>query len=730
MRLSGYKHTISLINNKELEYQGLNKVLQALNLCHGVTMNKLLFPRLINISDLIIPTCIAALFMYPVQIKAALPEEEFFSEIPVVLTATRLKQPINEAPASMTIIDRQMIEASGARNVADVFQLVPGFMVQYEVGHTPIVTYHGMSDQYSRWMQVLIDGRSVYTLTIGGVEWSQIPLVLDEIERIEVTRGPNAASYGSNAFAATINIITRHTTDTNGIFFRLNRGTPNNLNDALIQYGNSANLSNGSLDYRLTLGRLTDDGFDHRYDILRANLARFRLDYSDGGSNSWFLAMGLINGPRGLDHGNNFDYPERNHERDTDYNFQQIRWTHALSSNEEVYVNYYHNYNKVDETYSYTLTNNPKDKYFWTIPLPGVTVTAYNSFRTDRHDIEIQHTLIPSENWKIAWGGSFRQDQFYSPGYIHSNSTEYVNLSRLFANTEWQSSNNLKVNMGAMWEYSDFTGASLSPRFGLVYQLERNHNLRAVVTRATRIPSIIEYDGELIFHLSGSALGGYGLPDPSYDTYILGTKDLDNEIITSFELGLNNQYPDIGLSTDIKLFQDRVTDVVYFAVVPDVVPETGPIPAHASPTNGGDVTIRGIEFQSDLNHFYGNRIFFSYAITNIVESSVLPNNDNSEFTDSAPHELFSVLFSHRFENNATASFIMKHASRYEGLGTGNRVKGFNRADIRFSIPYQINKLSGEISLVSQNISGSDYFDWGEYNDMNIRHILSITGMFK
>ncbi|WP_455217345.1 hypothetical protein, partial [Kaarinaea lacus] len=68
---------------------------------------------------------------------AALPEEEFFAEVPEVLTATRLKQPVNEAPASMTIIDRHMIVASGARNVADVFQLLPGFMVQYEVGHTP-----------------------------------------------------------------------------------------------------------------------------------------------------------------------------------------------------------------------------------------------------------------------------------------------------------------------------------------------------------------------------------------------------------------------------------------------------------------------------------------------------------------------------------------------------------------------------------------------------------------
>ena len=62
-------------------------------------------------------------------------EEEFFSDIPIVLTATRLSQPVSDAPASMTIIDRQMIKASGARDIVDVFKLVPGFQVQHEVGH-------------------------------------------------------------------------------------------------------------------------------------------------------------------------------------------------------------------------------------------------------------------------------------------------------------------------------------------------------------------------------------------------------------------------------------------------------------------------------------------------------------------------------------------------------------------------------------------------------------------
>ncbi|MCK4585782.1 MAG: TonB-dependent receptor, partial [Gammaproteobacteria bacterium] len=590
--------------------------------------------------------------------NGALSEEEFFADIPVVLTATRLKQPISKAPASMTIIDRHMIEASGARDIVDVLKLAPGFQVQHENGHTPIVTYHGMSDQFSRWMQVLVDGRSIYTPYIGGVEWSQIPLVLDEVERIEVTRGPNAASYGSNAFAATINIITKHTSETNGTFFRLTAGEPNNLRDALLQYGENVSLSKGNLNYRLTLGRLSDDGFTDRNDDMEANLARFRMDYNDGGSNTWFYTMGYINGPRGLDYGNNYEYPERNYERDIEYNFQQLRWTHDLSGNEEFYINYYRNSNKVDETPIFTLTANPGDEYFWTVLLPGVTVTNYNSYKTDRHDLEVQHTLVPNENWRIAWGGSLRQDQFYSPGYIASDSTEYINLSRVFANSEWHATQNLNINAGAMWENSQLTGTSLSPRLGAVYQLTNNHNLRGVVSKATRIPSIIEYDGELLYHLSGPALTGFGLPDPSVDTYIRGDRNLDNEKITSYEIGLNSQYPGTNFSTDIKIYQDRITDIVYFALSPDPITDTGPIPLMVIPKNGGDVTITGLEFQADLNHSPDTRIVIAYSLTDIVENTILADNDNSGFEDTAAQANSSLLFSQRLANKVDVSFYM------------------------------------------------------------------------
>src|SRR5574340_14720 len=89
-------------------------------------------------------------------------EQDYFQELPVVLSASRLSQPISETPNAMTVIDRGMIAASGFRNLSDLFRLVPGMYVGAYNGYTAIVAYRGTFDQYSRRMQVLVDGRSVY----------------------------------------------------------------------------------------------------------------------------------------------------------------------------------------------------------------------------------------------------------------------------------------------------------------------------------------------------------------------------------------------------------------------------------------------------------------------------------------------------------------------------------------------------------------------------------------
>ena len=140
-----------------------------------------------------------------------------FAELPIVLTAARLPQSAQDAPVATTIIDRELIEASGATEIPDLLRLVPGFLVDYDSGHIQAVSYHMLDNRFVRQQQVLIDGRSVYSPLVGGIPWTELPITIDDIERIEVIRGANAATYGSNSFLGVINIITKEAVLDNGI---------------------------------------------------------------------------------------------------------------------------------------------------------------------------------------------------------------------------------------------------------------------------------------------------------------------------------------------------------------------------------------------------------------------------------------------------------------------------------------------------------------------------------
>ena len=121
-------------------------------------------------------------------------EPEYFSDMPVVLSASRLTQTIDAAPAAVTVIDQRTIKASGARDLASLFRLVPGMTVGLYNGRKATLGFHGFSDPYFRQFQVLIDGVSIYSPMWGGGEWGELPVAIEDIERLEVVRGPNAAA--------------------------------------------------------------------------------------------------------------------------------------------------------------------------------------------------------------------------------------------------------------------------------------------------------------------------------------------------------------------------------------------------------------------------------------------------------------------------------------------------------------------------------------------------------
>ena len=223
----------------------------------------------------------AALAAAPATRAAEPPEApgelDFYAPLPVVLVSTRLQQPQRDAPVAVTVIDRDTIRASGAQDIPALMRLVPGMALGRVSGSRTTLALHGFTDQFQRTMQVLVDGRSVYDPGFGGVMWEDLPVALEDVERIEVMRDPASSLYGANAFAATINIITAHPRDQQGVALTATAGEQG-LGRGFARYGGST----GDLDYRVSLVRRDSDGLPGRHDSSRTWAASLRADYRLG----------------------------------------------------------------------------------------------------------------------------------------------------------------------------------------------------------------------------------------------------------------------------------------------------------------------------------------------------------------------------------------------------------------------------------------------------------------
>ncbi len=606
-----------------------------------------------------------------------LSEQEFLAELPVVLTASRLAQPQAEAPAAVTIVDRQMIQASGARNLSEVFRLVPGFQVGFENGHRHVVGYHGLADEFSRRLQVLVDGRSVYLPSFGGVSWSDLPLALDDIERIEVIRGPNAVTYGANSFLAIINITTRHSAAERGGFVRATMGS-NGIRDGVLRTVGS----DGDVSYRLTAGYQQDNGYGQRNDSRHIRFMNGRLDARPGAQDDLEFQFGYSEGPRGRGEAGSLDnFP---HDQEITSRFQQIRWRHRLDSGDEIAVQFYYNHHESDEQ-------------VLTLPIPalgGFQVPINYDIRSERYDAEVQHTVGLGESLRLVWGAGARLDLVEWPGFLGSTEPLDNRYYRLFASFEWRATPRLMLNAGAMVENSEMTGSDLSPRLAANYQFLPGHTLRAGVSSATRQPVLIEEKGNARFCLNAACT--------LFDQEFYSSGNLAPERILASELGyLGRLAPTLTL--DLRFFRDHVTRLIsgFDGSYADSLDNEA-----IDFRNGDKAMITGSELQFHWQPERNSRIVLGYANLRIESNDV-----DARYSKSVPRNGVSLLGLHELADGllASAAFYYQDEMRFVGE---HAIGALRRLDLRLAQRFRLADTQAEAAVVLQNVLGRQV----SYND--------------
>jgi iron complex outermembrane receptor protein len=567
-----------------------------------------------------------------------------------------------------------MIESSGARTIADIFRLVPGFLVTHDRGNKLVVSYHGLTDKFSRQMQVLIDGRSVYIPAIGGVSWANLPLSISDIYRIEVTRGPNAVTYGANAFMAVINIQTYSGAALPSKSFH---STTRDINDNRVMFRVAGAKRN--LEYRITGETDRNDIFDRMNDKRIGNHFSARLDYKISTNDSLLFETGLLNGRIGEGFTGSNDNPPR--DQHILNHFIQLRYSRVMSSDQDFYIQIFAARN--DENDDFIVPN-----------FGGGPVPVDYDLRSDRLDFEFQHRFRLNKNMRIAWGFNKRLDQVTSVTYFAHMGKVAYKMDRIFGNLEWYITPKLSTNIGTMFENNNFTGSENSPRFAVNYSPMKNHTFRFIHSKATRTPAVLEEKNSTQFwipHLS------------AYYIFREGNPDLESERIISKEIGY---YGVLGKTAklDLKIFRDSISNLV--STVTSSSTSFG-IPIRTF-SNTDNVKLSGFETQLELTPDKKNRVFLGYSRIKTKGEDI---GDN--FTTSVPTHTVSLLVSHALRKDLKLNFAYYNMGSYKPLD-GEQYHGFERLDLSFYKYFKTGNMKGKIGLIAQNVL-NDYLEYRPQN---------------
>ena len=493
-------------------------------------------------------------------------EANSFSELPSVVSASRLNQSVLKSPSAVTVIDRAMIEATGFIEIADIMRLVPGFYVGHTGGNRFSVVSHGYGNELANRMQVLINGRSSYIPAVSAIDWDTLGIQIEDIEKIEVVRGPAPSAFSSNSFAGVINIITRDIALDDSFYSHIRMG---NKGERSLSLRHSVSLDN--LDYRFTANTRDNDGFDDVFDNFGFNNVvdsrnvhdlSFSAKMAVNQANTVSTRLSYANGYSGE---NPID--EVFEDRDTKAKAisAQLQWSHILSPTQALELNAYHNYRNENDL---TKTTSPLSSLFDEEGTPlgplllGVSdapdqfvEAGARTYRSNRSDIEVQYSELLNNDIQYVVGIGARYDTIDSGLFFVDDEAVSDTQLRLIGNVEIPILPKLTANLGALVEKSRVDKTRLSPRLSLNWQVHPSQSLRFSFARAYRLPSLLEKHARFDLALSNGFVINRELET---------TDNLKSESITSYDIGYLGSLSQFPLSWEFKLYKEQYDNIIEF----------------------------------------------------------------------------------------------------------------------------------------------------------------------
>jgi iron complex outermembrane recepter protein len=608
-----------------------------------------------------------------------------------VTSVSKRSQKLADAAAAIFVITQDDIRRSGATNIPEALRMVPGIQVARIDENKWAIASRGFNGRFDNKLLVLIDGRSVYTPLFSGVYWNVQDVMLEDVDRIEVIRGPGATLWGANAVDGVINIITKSAQSTQSAVVTAGGGTEER-GATNVRYGGKLNKDT----YYRAYGKYfnfapstypaSDLTANDNWDALRGG---FRTDWSPSGPNSLTL-QGDVHRSK---FGETLTIPSLSAPfSDTFPNQGSFsggnilgRWNHSFATSTMSLQMYYDHTKLID------------DSLF--------------SDRQNIFDIDFQHSFHPGSRQEIVWGLGYRAiNDNNDSSFTVAIKPNQLTLNQFSAFTQDETSfadRRLRLTLGSKLEHNDFTGLEVEPNARLLWNLTKTQSIWTAVSRAVRTPAITEEGLQL-----NSAVippGGPGNPTPLPAVVaIMGNHDFKSEDLLAYEVGYRMQLSS-NFSADVATFYNQYSNLrTAEPGLPSV--EANPIPTDvlvpfSAANNMGGGTYGGEVF-GDWRVLPRWRLLGSYSYLQMSlrknANSLDPLSDNP--AGSSPHNQVYLRSSFDLGRHLEHDFVVRHVGSLPGLN----IPSYNSVDMHLGW----KTVAGmELSIGSQNLFNNHHLEF-------------------
>ncbi|BCG66016.1 MAG: iron complex outermembrane recepter protein [Methyloprofundus sp.] len=594
-----------------------------------------------------------------------------------VSTVTKTEQKFSDTAAAVYVISQEDIQRSGVTNIPDVLRMAPGVQVARISAGKWAITARGFNGRYANKLLVLLDGRTVYSPTFAGVRWENLDLVLHDIERIEVIRGPGASVWGHNAVNGVINIITKHTEDTQQGLVSVVAGNEE-LPIVELRYGDQL----GEHSHYRVYGKFTHrDGLldlqgNDAQDKSTQGRGGFRADWNSNHGDRLMLEgdgyAGQIN--------ESFLLPTdktsntaTHYSQDTSGANILGRWEHDFSVASTMHSQFFYEYSNIEST----------------------------GFDNKSHtfDLDFQHDIAISKDNYFNWGLGYRfVADAYFEGDTYTVNPMQQNLHLVSAFLQDKAlffDGALQLTVGTKVQYYTLSGVDFQPSVRVLWKLHPEHRIWAAFSRATRSPSRVETAFDFV---------PLALPTPVPVSFVLqANPNLDREVVYSYELGYRGWLSN-RLSWDMAFFYNDYQDLVSLSAGTfDIASRQ----VQVSPDNNTSATTWGIEMAAEWRPIDSLRLQLSYSLLQIDSTQV-----NQSRT--APENQLSLRGSYDINSTLLLDVWVRYVDSLSAqslvAGIDNSVASYVGFDLRLAWK-PIPQL--ELAIVGQNLNNAAHLEYIE-----------------